>query len=307
MALDYVELDHDLKEIAALDQEEDDADKLAQIEQQRVAAGVDPRIAELQAELTAAQVDEKRIHLENDADEMRQKLAHLTGLPADGLTPVSSSVPPPPTLSTDGEDQLAAQNNAGIAAAYANAKSKFFVAFGDARQKWRPTVSFGAEYGYLEPFADYTTYYKKFTYNNAGIGFQITLPIFDAAKRAQAQASAAAAAQAQAQADESRNKISEQTLTLQRTVSELAAQQRVAQIQNQIAQEQLTSVEGELANGTGSPLAPTVTPIQARQAEIQERERYEDLLDANFALMKVELNLLRATGQITNWIQSSLK
>ncbi|HTV81395.1 MAG TPA: TolC family protein [Acidobacteriaceae bacterium] len=311
VALDYVELDHDLEEIAALGQEKDDADQLAQIEQQRVAAGVDPRVSQLQAELTAAQVDEKRIHLQNDADEMRQKLGHLTGLPADGLTTVSNSVPPPPALSANAEDdQLAAQNNAGLAAALANAKSKSYVAFGDSRQDWRPSIIFGAQYSYFEPFANYTQYYNTthgFQYNNAGIGLQITVPIFDAAKRAQAQISAAAAARAQADADASRDQLSEGTLALRRTILELTAQQRVARLQDEISQEQLKSVESELANGSGSPTAPAATPIQARLAGIQERERYEDMLDANFVLMKAELNLLRATGQITSWILSSVK
>ena len=57
VALDYVELDHDLKEIAALHEESDFAASLVQIEQDRVRAGVDSRATELQAELTAAQVD----------------------------------------------------------------------------------------------------------------------------------------------------------------------------------------------------------------------------------------------------------
>ncbi len=306
VALDYVELDHDLKEIAALDEEKNDADQLVQIEQQRVQAGVDPRSSQLQAELTAAQVDEKRIHLENDADEMRQKLGHLTGLTADGLTTVSSSVPPAPALSAGDDDRLAVQNNAGLAAAFANARSKFYEAFGDSRQNFRPLITFGAQYSYFEPFADYKTFYKVFQYNNAGIGFQITLPIFDAAKRAAARVSRAAALRAEADAEASRSQVSEETLTMRRTIRELAAQQRVAHIQDELSQEQLKSVQSELANGSGSPATPAATPIQARQAEIEERERYEDVLDADFALMKVQLNLMRATGQITSWVQSSL-
>lgn len=311
VALDYVELDHDLKELAALDQEKSAADDLVQIERQRVLAGVDPRSTQLQAELTSAQVDEKRIHLQNDADEMRQKLGHLTGLPAEGLTTVSSSVPAPPNLSAGADDdQVAAQNNAGVAAAFANAKSKFYTAFGDSRQDFRPLVTFGAQYSYFEPFANYTQYYNTthgFQYNNAGIGVQITLPIFDAAKRAAARISKAAALRSEADAEASRNQASEETSAMRRTILELSAQQRVARIQNEIAQEQLKSVESELTNGSGSPAAPAASPIQARQAQIEERERYEDMLDADFSLMKVELNLLRATGKITAWVDSSLK
>lgn len=308
-ALDYVELDHDLEEITALDEERNAAGQLTQIEQQRVTAGVDPRSAELQAELTAAQVDEKRIHLENDADEMRQRLEDLTGLPADGLTTISTSIPAPPSFDTaDGTGQ--AQTNPGVGAALANAKSKYYEAFGESRENFRPTIVFGAQYSYFEPFANYTQYYNTthgFQYNNAGIGVQITIPIFDATKRAQGRVSAAAAARAQADADASRYQVSEETLTMRRTIRELEAQQRVKQIQEEIAEEQLKSVQSELANGSGSATVAAATPIQARNAEIQERECYEDVLDANFAVLKIELNLLRITGQMTHWVQSSLK
>lgn len=307
VALDYVELNHDLSMIAALNQEKDAADQLTHIEQQRVLAGVDPRVAELQAELTGAQVDEKRVHYENDADEMRQKLGNLTGLPSTGLATVSSSIPQAPDLASAASlGQQTSKDNPAIAAAYANAKSKFFTAFGDSRQNFRPMITFGAQYQLFEKFANYDLYYKNFQYNNAAIGFQITLPIFDAAKRAAARVSRAAAMRAEAEADRSRDQLSEETRTMRDTVRELRAQQRVAEIQNELARQQLQTVENELGSGTGSPASPAVTPIQAQQARIADRERYEDLLDANFALLKVQLNLLRVTGQILPWVRSSL-
>jgi len=306
VALDYVELDHDLKEIAALDEEKDDATQLVQIEQQRVTAGVDPRANQLQAELTAAQVDEKRIHLENDADEARQRISHLTGLPAEGLDTVSSSIPPV-ALPTAADDAQSEVTNAGLSAQYADAQSKFFTAFGDERQNRRPSIGFGLKYQRFAKYQNFQEYYHNFQQNNVSAGIQLTIPIFDSSLKAKAEASAADAARAQAQADQSRDQLSEATLQMRRTILELAAQQRVKQIQEEIAEEQLKSLQSELVNGSGSPTVPAATPIQARNAQIQERESYEDVLDANFLLMKTELNLLRATGQITNWVQSSLK
>ncbi len=107
VALDYVQLNHDLQMIAALDEEKGYADSLVQIEGDRVRAGVDPHMSEVQAELTAAQIDAKRIHLENDADDMRQKIGHLTGLPAEGLTTKSASIPAAPAFAESGNDQQA--------------------------------------------------------------------------------------------------------------------------------------------------------------------------------------------------------
>lgn len=308
VALDYVQLDHDLREIAALHDEKNYADALVEIEQQRVSAGVDARAEELRAELTSAQVEEKRIHLENDAAEMRQKLGHLTGLPDTGLTTDSGSVPPPPNFAPDaGPNEGALANNPGVAAAYANAKSKFFMAFGDARQNYRPTIGFGAQYSLFEKFSGYTEYFHAFQYNNVVLGVQVTFPLFDASRRAKARESAADALRAQADADQSRNVLSEQTLAMRRSTLELSAQQRVAQIQSELAQEQLRTIETELTNGSGTVNGQPVTPREEQQAHIDERERYEDTLDAGFSLMKVELNLLRTTGQILDWVRSSLR
>jgi outer membrane protein TolC len=305
-SLDYVELDHDLAEIAALDQEKSCAATLVSIEQDRVAAGVDPRTNELQAELVAAQVDEKRIHLQNDADEMRQKVSDLTGLPAAGLTTVSASIPPPPEFGADSSG--GAQNvNPSIAAAEASAQSKLYTAFGDARQNYRPLMTFGAQYSLFTRIDNYSQYFRSFQYNNVAIGAQVTFPLFDAIRRAKARESAADAASARAQADQTRLTLSEQDLLARRTILELQAEQRVADIQSQLAQEQLKTIDSELANGPGTPGAQPISPVAAQKARIDEREKYEDLLDTNFSLLKVELNLLRMTGQLDDWIHSSLK
>lgn len=306
VALDYAELDHDLAEIAALDEEKSYAATLVSLEQDRVQAGVDPRMSELQAELTAAQVDQKRIHLQNDADEMRQKLAHLTGLPADGLSTVSSSIPAVPALSTETEAQIA-QNSPGIKAAYSNAKSRFYQAFGDNRQNYRPIMSFGLQYSLFSKINNYNQYFRTFQSNNFGVGAQITFPLFDATRRAKARESIAEAVSAQAQADQSRDVLSEQALLARRTILELAAQQRVMQLESELAQEQLKTVDTQLTNGTGSPNTAPISPITAQKAHIDERERYEDLLDTDFSLLKVQLSLLRLTGQISDWVNSSLK
>jgi outer membrane protein TolC len=305
VALDYAQLNHDLEMIAALDQEKSYAGALVSLEQDRVQAGVDPRISALQAQLTAAQVEAKRVHLQNDADEMRQKLAHLTGLPAEGLSTVRTSIPAIPALSTESDGQIA-QSSPGVKAAYLNAKSKFYQAWGDARQDHHPIMTFGAQYSLFSKINNYSQYFRSFQYNNVAIGAQVTFPLFDASRRAKARQSIAEAISAQADADQSRDTLTEQTLTARRTILELAAQQRVAQIQSELAQEQLKTVNTELTSGTGSASAQPVTPIEAQKVHIDERERYQDLLDTNFSLLKMQLSLLRMTGQLTDWINSSL-
>jgi outer membrane protein TolC len=304
-ALGYVQLDKDLREMAALDEEKGFAEKLVDIEQQRLQVGVDGRMELTRAELTSAQVDEKRLHLEDDANQMRQKLAHLTGLPTSGFTTDARSIPAEPTILTNDASESRLGASAAIQAAYATAKSKTMLSFGDAKQNYRPQFSFGGEYNRYAEFNNYAEYYLRFQHNNFDVGVQITIPLFDASRRAKARESAAEAVRANAEAEQAKNQVSEQVLSLRHSVAELTIQRRIAQLQSELAGEQLATIQTQLQNGSGSPNAPQVTPKDEQLAHIQERERYQDALDAAFQLTSVELNLMRSLGEIQDWVHST--
>jgi outer membrane protein TolC len=306
-ALDYAQLDKTQNELTALDQEKQYADKLVSIEQDRVLAGVDNRMELTKAELTAAQISLKRIHLQNDAEFLRQQLSHLTGLASSSFITNSGSIPSTPDfIQANDLPQQADTLNAGVQAAQANAKSKWYVAFGDSRQTLRPQIAFGFDYSLFAKFNNYTKYYNSqaFQYNNFNIGIQIRVPLFDASLKARQQRSAADAAHATAEADQTRNNVNEQVLQMQKSLAELRAQQRVAQLQAELAQEQLDSITTQLDHGSGSPNTPLLTPKDEQQARIQERQRYEDVLDANFAVIRAQLNLMRSIGTIEDWAKS---
>jgi outer membrane protein TolC len=304
-ALDYAQLDKTQNEMAALDQEKQYADKLVSIEQGRVLAGVDGRTELTRAELTAAQITLKRIHLENEAESLRQQLAHLTGLAPSSFITDSRSIPAAPDfLQATDLGRRAGMLNAGIQAAEANAKSKMYIAFGDSRQTFRPQLSFGADYSLFAKFNNYDQYFRSFQYNNFNVGIQIRVPLFDASLKSRQQRSAAEAAHAAAEADQTRNQVNEQILQMQRSLAELRAQQRVAQLQAELAQEQLEALTTQLEQGSGSPGAPLLTPKDEQQARILERQRYEEMLDADFAVVRAELNLMRSIGTIEDWAKS---
>ena len=307
-AVDYIQLSTDIQEIASLDNEKADADHLVSIEHDRLHAGVDSRMDLTKAEITSAQVDIKRLHLQDDAADQRQKLAHLTGLPASSFIPDAKSIPATPNFAdTDALASQAAASNAGIQAADANAKSKLEIAYGDKKQNYRPQFAFGAQYSRFASFENYSTYYKNFSDNNFGAAVQITFPLFDATRRAKARESAAEARRAAVEAVQSKNQTTEQVLTLRHSLAELQAQQRLAELQSNLAQEQLEAVQTQLKNGSGSPNAAPVTPKDEELASIQSQERYQDVLNANLALFKAQLGLMRATGTIQEWVSSSIK
>jgi outer membrane protein TolC len=298
--LDYIEVATVRQQITALDEETAAVTRLVEIENERVNAGLDRKVELTQARLAGAQVALRRLHLVDEADMASARLAHLTGLAAADIVTEPQTIPKPPETSQVFDDD----NTNGVQAAYASAQSKRYVALGDARQNNRPVFGFGGEYNRYAKFNNYNEYYLRFQHNNFNVGIQITLPLFDATKKAKAKSSAAEATQATAQADQLRNQTSEQFLQLHKNIAELQAQEEVARLQNELAEDQLDQVTAELKLGSGSPGGPTVLPKDEQGAQIGARSRYVDLLETSFHLTQARLGLLRATGRIEDWAKS---
>ncbi len=307
-ALDYIQLDTDRRRIDVLDQQNAAASRLAIIEQQRLDAGIGTREDLLRARLVSAQLRLKRLHIQDDIEVVGERLAHLTGLPVESLIPETQSIPPAPDLESTNPSNLTAMLNAlnseGVQAAYASAQSHKYIAFGDARQNYRPQIGFGGTYSRFSEINNYQDYYRNFQHNNFEAGVQITMPLFDATKRAKEKQSDAEAHRSVAQADQLRDQSSENIVLLQKSLFELSAQKEVAQLQNELAQSQLDSILTQLNSSSSAAGAAPITPREEQQARIEERRRYEDVLDANFEMMKAQLGLLRATGKIDQWYKT---
>ncbi len=299
-SLDYVELDTINRQLTALDEEKHYAERLDAIEQDRVAAGVESRINATRAELNAAQADLKRLDLEAQANLLRERLSHLTGLPAQSMIPRTETIPGDPAFLGAGLQE----KSAAVEASFANATSKHSLARGDDRQAYRPQISFGVNYSRYAEFNNYAEYYLRFQHNNFDAGLQVQIPLFDATRLAKARESAADAAHADAQAVQSREVAQEQVVQINGSLAELRAQQRVARLQSELAGEQLDVVLTQLKDGTGNPATPQLSPADEMQARIAERQRYVEYLDASLQLTKAELNLLRATGGIEDWVNT---
>ena len=307
-ALDYIELAKIQQQIAALDQEDGYAQRLVEIESQRVDAGRDSRVELTQARLTGAQAALSRLHLMDRADLLRAQLAHLTGLTPADVTADPKSIPAPPTPASNVDFTAASRDSSGVQAAYAAASSKLYTAFGDRRQNNRPIITFVANYGLFSNLLNnYGQYYLHFQQSNFGAGLQINVPLFDSSRKARAQGSMADATHAAAEADQLRDQVSEQTLELQKSLAELSAQEKVALLQSELAQDQLDAVKTQLQSGSANPNAAPLTPKDEELAQINERVRYIDMLDARFQLTRAQLGLLRSLGQIQDWAKSNLQ
>jgi outer membrane protein TolC len=300
-ALDYIELAKVNQQITALDQQTGFVGRLVEIESERVNAGVDSKVDVTQARLTGAQIALRRLHLVDQAELLRARLAHLTGLAPGDFSPEPQTIPNAPEITQQGSvEALVMQGNSGVQAAYASAKSKFDTAYGDARQNNRPVFAFGGEYNRYAKFNNYNEYYLRFQHNNFNVGIQITMPILDATRKAKAKGSSAEALEATAQADQLRDQTGEQILQLQKSLAELAAQEQVAELQNELAQDQLDAITTQLRLG-GNPGGAQPLPKDEQAARIGERGRFVDTLEARFQLTQARLNLLRSMGRIEDW------
>jgi len=173
--------------------------------------------------------------------------------------------------------------------------------------RFRPQISFGAQYNYdSNELNSYTRYYNNFTPNNVAFGLEIQIPLFDASQRAKAKVSAAEALRATVEAEQARRQNDVQIAELSGSLRELESLAEVASLKQQIAAEQLQAVlaQLELGNGAGSGPGgqPQLSPKAEQQARIDERQKFQDALDAGLDLAKARLSLLRALGHMEDWL-----
>lgn len=301
----YITLDADLERIKAAGEESGFAGDLIKIVQQRLDAGQDTPIELTRTKLTAANLRLRQIQLEDDADNQREHLAHLTGLPADGLATDHTSIPAFQSIDRSPVKDTVLPES--IQAAYSTAQSKFQSAFGDSRKIFRPQIGLGIQYSRLASFNNYQDYYRPGSfsnYNNLQIGLQFVLPVFDLTKRAKARESLAEARRNLHEADQSRDQFLEGRHKTSNAIRELQVRTDIASLERELALNQIDVVRIQLRDG--SPGSQPVTPKEEQNARIQERARFLDLLDADLQLRQTQLDLMRQTGELEGWLKSSI-
>ena len=300
----YIELDTVNAEIEAAGEQEKAAARFVEIEQQRTDAGVDPTSQLLEARLTAAETKLKRLHLGTRAATLAEQLATLTGLPMGSIVPDHASIPEVPAVTASS----GSASTAAIESAEDIAKSRELVARGDAEHHWwLPEIGFGAQYNRNTTLLNsINNYYRQpLPANNFSTGFSIRVPVFDLGLKNKGKQSAAEALRAKVEAEQAQQQNDIQIATISGTLRELDAEAEVASLKQQIASEQLKAVMSqlELGNGNDSPGAPPqLSPSAEQQARIDERQRYQEALDAGFDLSKARLELLRALGHMQDWL-----
>ena len=316
-ALSYAELAKWEARLTKLQERQADASKMEAAEAERVKEGVDSEIDGTRARLSSARVRLRIAEAQGSVDVLREHLSKLTGLPATTIKTDPDSIPAAPAAATSEETPKAAADASPAAqAAVEHARAQYLRAQGEHKALW-PSFDFAAQYALLSKFNNFQNYYipskpcivggvsvlcttNTFQQNNASIGVTIRLPVLNFSQRARAQAADTDATKASKQAEAAKNQVSEQTLRLQRSVAQMQAARDVAELEAEISQKNLTSVQTRIDAGTANL-------HDLDDARTQVSERFITLQDVTFELQRAQLGLLRSTGELEKWALGSQK
>lgn len=310
-ALSYAELAKWEQRLIKLQETEEASKKMQSAVAERVKEGVDNELDGTKARLSTARVRLRIAEARGAADVLREHLAKLTGLPAANIQTDPDSIPAPPAAPANEEPAKdAASSTPAVEAAVEHARAQYLRAQGEHKSLW-PSIDFAGQYALLSRFNNFQNYYipsrpcvtplgeflcvaSSFQQNNATIGVSIRFPLFNASQRSRAQAADAEAVKATKQAEAARNQVSEETLRLQRSVTQMLAARDVAQLEYEIAQKSLTAVQTRMDTGTS-------TLRDLDDARSQASERFITLQDVTFELERSQLGVLRSTGELEKW------
>lgn len=305
----YLALDYAVERKRVLKESLDLADQLVTVTQDRIALGVDPKVELPKARRTATQLRLQSLQMDDEIASNRAHLAQLTGLPDASLLTDRGTVPAAQhTAQSPVTDSSSIPDSDGIRAAFANAQAKQYIAFGDSRYLLRPQIALAANYSRVAiGLSSYADYYPRFgaagnSENSLSFGLQFNIPLLDMAHRAKARGSAADAARAFADADLQRATYREGRAKLQNAARELDLRAQLARDDREIAQDQLDTLTIQLNLTGGGGQGPQVTPKDRLNAQLQERQRYLDVLAAELQLRQTETNLMRQTNTLGDWI-----
>jgi outer membrane protein TolC len=261
---------------------------------QRVKEGIDNEMDGSKARLSVARVRLRIAEASGAADVLREHLSRLTGLPTASFEIDPESVPAVPAVKPE-DESLAKVADASpvVQAAVEHARAQYLRVKAEHRSLW-PSIDFAAQYALLASYNNYEAYYNHFQPNNATVGVAIHLPFLNLAQHARVQEAESEALKAKKQADATRDQVSEETLRLQRSVTQMQAARDVAELEYEIAQKNIEAVRTRMESSTAN-----LHDLDG--AETQASERLMTLQDVTFELERSHVALMRATGDLENW------
>src|SRR5208283_5676595 len=244
--LSYAELAKWERRLGSLRETQAAEEKMQAAVTQRVKEGIDSEMDGSKARLSVARVRLRLTEASGAADVLREHLSKLTGIPAASIETDAESMPALPAVEHEESiPERTIEANPAVQAAVEHARAQYLRVKGERRSLW-PSIDFAAQYANLASYNNYERFYRSFQPNNATVGVAIHLPFLNLAQHARVQEAESDALKAKKQAEAASNQVSEETLRLQRSVTQMQAARDVAELEYEIAQKNIEAVQTKM-------------------------------------------------------------
>jgi outer membrane protein TolC len=290
-AMSYLELGKVRHALTLLRGEQESAEKILQVTQERQSEGFELPVEITKAQLTRAQVVQKILQLEGREDELQVFLKGQLGLAEDREIEVAAD-DLPGAAEQQGADlvALAMENNTGLQLAESDVRAKEFRLQGEKRGYW-PTLQLVGIYSILGKYNNYSEFFNHFERNNLNVGINVQVPLFSAKTKANVGLAEVNLEASQATLANRKTQVTAEVRQKSRAVREKDAAKEVARLELQLAQQNVEVLQSQFGEGR-------VNLREVERARVTENDRWMEYLDANFARQQAELDLLRTAGQL---------
>lgn len=291
-ASSYLELADIQRSLEVLRGEQESAQQILDLTQQRESAGLELPTSVTQEQLRLAKIEQRIVADQDQQQNLTEQLRDMTGLAPDQPLQVSSNE----TLASESPES-ASNVLAEVAdhSAVLREAENYRVAKQDqlkgAKGSYWPTISIIGEYSVLSKINNYQEFFSHFQRNNVEVGVQISIPIFAAKTSANVALAKNDFEEANLELAVAKRGIREQAEQQIQGLKEADAAREVAKLDLQLAQQQLQQTESTFNQGHA-------TLGDLEEARVLENEKWLAFLDANLAHERAQLNLLQATGQL---------
>ena len=290
-AMAYLELAKVRHSLELLRKEQDSAEKIVQVTQERTEQGFELPVEATKAQLIKARVVQRILQLEEREDELEVFLRYQLGFSdTQALEVAPEDLPGEAEQAGDNLVAAALVNNTSLRLAETDVRAKEFRLKGE-RRGYLPTLEFVSIYSVLARFNNYTEFFNHFQRNNYNAGIDVQVPIFSAHTKAAIGLAQVNLDAAKATLTSKRTELISDVRQKTRRVREMDAAKEVARLELQLAQQNVAVLQALFSEGK-------LNLRDMEKARLEENEKWMAFLDANFQKQQAQLELLKTAGQL---------
>ncbi|MDX1979470.1 MAG: TolC family protein [Bryobacteraceae bacterium] len=292
-ALLYIDAARWERAAGTLHRQVESLEKAGEAIRQRVAAGRELEIEAKRSALAIARARQRTESLEQQRDYAAASLALVLGFgPEDRVRPVSGE---PAPLSLPESEQASIASALDQSRELKRIESAILAKGHEIRSHQAarlPTADLVAQYGLFARFNNYEDFFRKFQRHNWQLGVALQLPLLPSrASQAQAAQGDIEVIRLKTQLAETRGRITVETQRSYRQVAVLDRAREVARLELDVARDQVGILLAQLEEGRA-------TVHQLEESRAAEQDRWIEYFDAQFALERARLELLKHTGTL---------